>query len=113
MKQTFTARLFVTLEYKRYAFKRDSKTTLQKYLEDMRKNGVEILETIFIKTGSSGAHDGFAFGDHYKVTGAVDFCRNKGMTTFRIYHKSRLHDYFNANPITYSSIKLIEAPRNI
>jgi len=102
MKQSFTAKLFVTLSYKGNPYKRDLDTTINNYKRDMAKGGIILDELTFVKYGKSGKHDGYANGVHYLVKGTFtnDNYNNstKDNIKFGIFHYARV-DYYNCRPL--------------
>lgn len=111
MRQKFTGKLFVTIGYKDDDKIRNTFQTIDGYKKAWRDKGIEILEMNFIKAGKGGAHDCYALGNHYNVTGVFTHegynHSTKANIKWGIYHNARHVDYFNCTPILHSSIKLI------
>lgn len=102
-QQKFRAKLFVTLQYNK-GKKRDVTETLKWYKEEMAKEGIIITKMELLKENSK---DRYAEGNKYLIEGVAKKYSADKYTKFFIFHDSRV-DYFNAFPIKYNSIELLE-----
>lgn len=111
---TFTANLFITEHHFGQNWKYEQSDQKFLYQREWAQRGLLITEWNYIRHGKGGSHDGHAVGWHFKIKGKFTYSPwnksgkllSKTMIRFLIFHEARRVDYFNCNPITFSSIKL-------
>ena len=109
-KVKFTARMFVTLQYKNNnLMQRSANKTIPYYKRMIKKQSFVSIDKfkLVYKNRKGGKHDQYAIGNYYDVEGTALKHKTKEMTKFMIFHNVRV-DYWNCSPILYNSIKIKE-----